>query len=83
MTTSMEVVLKTSMVNFQMQELEKTVREAREVMREAAAELQRLNAENDKLRDENNLLNTRLRIVELRNVKRAEFGKLPLLRTAE
>lgn len=72
-----EVVLKASLVNLQMQELEKTVTEARSVMREAAAKINDLNGENDVLRTENALLKARLRIVDLRR-NRADVGHLPL-----
>lgn len=79
-----EVVLKASLVNLQMQELEKTVTDARSVMREAAAKINDLNGENDVLRTENDVLRTenallkaRLRIVDLRR-NRADVGHLPL-----
>lgn len=78
-----EVVLKASLVDLQIRELEKTLNEARDVMREAATKIQAQRGEIEDLRMENDLMKARLRIVELRNVKRAEFGKLPPMLRAQ
>lgn len=70
--STLELQLKISIIEVEMRSLQKTCDNTRVVMRQASDEI-------TSLREENELLKAQLRFAELRNVKRAQFGTLPVL----